>query len=668
MSKRAIYSRVWLFTFFIFTVYSIGLLSDTQTAEKDILKMRGIKVTGGAAPGYVEDRVCAMCHNEKYRSYQKVGMARSFYRPRADKFIENFKENRFYHKPSKRYYEITPQGDQLIFKRYQLDKNNIPINKFKKKIDWIMGSGNHSRVYIYQTKEGELYQLPLSWYTRTQSWGMAPGYDNPSHMGVSRRIRNECMFCHNAYPDIAEGSDYYEGDQRFPKNLPQGTGCQRCHGPGANHVRTIFSGEIDPEIIHKTITNPKKLSPDLRNDICYQCHLQPSVALFGVRRFDRTDYSFRPGQRLSDYLLHLDIKEEGKEKIERFEINHHPYRLMQSRCFIESKGKLSCLTCHDPHRKVPSQEREEHYRNACLQCHKAEHCKRKINSGKTPGPGDCVSCHMPERRTQDVIRVVMTDHLIQRQAPSEKIRLAPLKETLPTITDTFFLNPTQAPSGDLGDMYRVIAVLRAGGGAHVLDKLESLLKKSKPTELMPYLDLARGQLNRRRFAEAEQTINFILTQNPKQKKAKQWLGIALSGQNKIDKAIDVFKKNITEGNPGIETMYNLGRILLGAGQTQEAIKYLKQAKERRPVLTPAWYHLGNAQAKLSLDIEAIQSYKHALAIDPTDTRSYLAIGHILIKKGNHLEALRYWRFGKKIATDPEPIVKALAQYETTPKK
>jgi Tfp pilus assembly protein PilF len=668
MKKKTYINAVRLFFLFFLVVHTQGIPVPAQSEETDILKVRGIKVTGGAAPGYVEDRVCAMCHNAKYRSYQEVGMARSFFRPRADRFIENFKENHFYHEPSKRHYEISQQGDRLFFKRYQLAEKNTRINEFTIEINWIMGSGNHSRVYIYQTETGELYQLPLAWYTQTESWGMAPGFDRPDHLSVSRRVRSECMFCHNAYPDVPAGSDAFEGLQIFPKELPEGTGCQRCHGPGANHVRVVFSGELNPEKIRAAIVNPGRLTPQLRNDICYQCHLQPSVALFGVRRFDRGDYSFRPGQPLADYMIQMDIKEQGKDQVERFEINHHPYRLMQSRCFKESKDAMNCLTCHDPHRKVPVNERAEHYRNACLKCHKVEQCSREPHAKGAADPGDCISCHMPMRRTQDVVKVVMTDHLIQRQAPNKEQLLAPLKETIPVIVDAMFLDPQQAPAGDPGELYRVVAIFRAGGGAHVLDRLETIMAEVKPTELVPYLDLARGQLNFRRYAAAESTLKSILARDPDHGLANEWLGIALTGLKQTEKAIDAIRKSLKTGNLRPEAEYNLGRLLLAAGRTQEAVEYLKRAVEHRPILVPAWYQLGNAFARLKRLEDAIHSYKQALEISPTYTNAYLALGRILLEKGDRAEAFRYWRHGVKVAGDPKPIAAILAQHETSEQK
>lgn len=652
--------RKQLYVYFgLFCFLSVLLVKPAPAQESDILQVRGVTVTKGAAPGYIEDRVCAMCHSQKYRSYQEVGMAQSFYRPKAERFIENFKENHFFHELSKRHYEMIRRDDQLFFKRYQRDEKGNPINVFEIKIDWIMGSGNHSRVYLYQTEAGELYQLPVAWYTQTQSWGMAPGFDWPTHLGVTRVVRRECMFCHNAYPNVPVGNDAFEAPHVYPKQLPEGTGCQRCHGPGANHVRTVFSGELDTKKIRAAIINPKRLTPQLRDDICFECHMQPSVVIFGVRRFDRPVYSFRPGQRLSDYLVQVDVKEEGKEKIERFEINHHPYRLLQSPCFKESKGALNCLICHDPHRKVPKEKRAEHYRTACLTCHKADSCHLKSHSG------DCAYCHMPERRTHDVIQVVMTDHLIQRKPEEKKVRLAPLKETVPIIVDVQFMEPGQAPQGDLGEVYRAVSVMRAGGSINAVDRLAAMLPKANPPELVPYLDLAKGQMQYKRFAEAERTLKTILARAPELDLAEAWLGISLIGLNRKIEATGAIRRALKKMKTSAEAEFNLGWLFLEVGAAREAAVHIERAIQLRPNLVTAWLYLGHAQSKLNQPQKAIKSYKRTLEIDPTHTRAYLALGRVLLKTGNRTEAFRYWRHGVKVAAKPEPIAKALAKYSTS---
>src|SRR5436305_2815550 len=197
----------------------------------------GVPVTAGAAPGYVPDRVCRGCHEALYTSYQEVGMARSFYRPTPERRFEDFAAPPYYHAPSRQYLQIIPRGDGLVFRRWQKGTGDEPVHLFEQPVDWVLGSGHHARTYLYRTPDGALFQLPLAWYTQEHRWGMAPGYDRPDHEGVLRRVRRECLFCHNGYPDVAAGSDATGQPQLFPAELPAGTGCQRCHGPGAEHVR-----------------------------------------------------------------------------------------------------------------------------------------------------------------------------------------------------------------------------------------------------------------------------------------------------------------------------------------------------------------------------------------------------------------------------------------------
>ena len=206
------------------------------------------KVTTGAAPGYIEDKACAECHQELFDAYQQVGMANSFSRPSSDNLVEDFDKGHFFHKPSQRHYEMLQLGDRLIFRRYQLDEAGKPINEFERQVDWILGSGNHARNYLYQTEAGELYQFPVAWYPQEDRWAMAPNFDAAEHEGIYHAVTRDCMFCHNAYPEVPEGSDRHHRSQYFPRDLPQGLGCQRCHGPGAEHIASVESGSSSEEV------------------------------------------------------------------------------------------------------------------------------------------------------------------------------------------------------------------------------------------------------------------------------------------------------------------------------------------------------------------------------------------------------------------------------------
>src|SRR6185369_9051317 len=107
--------------------------------------------TGGAAPGYVEDRTCATCHRAVWDSYQDVGMARSFFKPSRERAIEDFGDR----------YTMSWRGDALWFTREQLDAAGKPILALELQVEWILGSGHHARTYLYRAGN-ELYQLPIA--------------------------------------------------------------------------------------------------------------------------------------------------------------------------------------------------------------------------------------------------------------------------------------------------------------------------------------------------------------------------------------------------------------------------------------------------------------------------------------------------------------------------
>ena len=55
----------------------------------------------------------------------------------------------------------------------------------------------------------------------------------------------------------------------------------------------------------------------------------------------------------------------------------------------------------------------------CLGCHRASLDKRValdklVGLSRHTASADCIGCHMPKRRTDDAVHVVMTDHWIQR--------------------------------------------------------------------------------------------------------------------------------------------------------------------------------------------------------------------------------------------------------------
>jgi len=472
-----------------------------------------------------------------------------------------------------------------------------------------------------------MFQFPLGWYTDTQQWRLSLGFEDASHYGLQRQVRRECMFCHNAFPDVPEGSDSHWQPHVFPKELPLGTGCQICHGPGANHIQTILDGG-SIEQVHEAIINPAKLPVEQRDSVCFQCHLLPAVSVIGSRNIERNDYSFRLGQNVSDNIHHVDIVDPELPQNERFEINHHAYRLRQSECFTKSEGKLTCISCHNPHEKVKPEQRIEHFSSVCLGCHK----KHDIDKNSKIEVNDYMSCHMSQRRTQDVIEVVMTDHKIQKFSASKTERFAPIKKKDPIINriDLLIKNPALSPL--LENIYTTMLLLISFSTSNLVSHYQSLLSNSASLNPLYYVDLAKAQIDLKQFDSALKNLELILKAEPNNLKALQLSAVAYISTKKFDLAETQLKKALLI-NPNVADLHiNFGLLYISTSRYDLAAKKLDQAIKLKPTLTRAWYYSGYLKALKRQHSEAIKDFKSTLEIDPLYDRAYLSIAQSFLKR------------------------------------
>jgi len=623
---------------------------EPAAAQDDRLSVLGARATEGAAAGYVEDKICANCHAGQYASYQSVGMARSFRRAGNAEHIEDFGRE-FFHEASERYYQILERDGSLIFRRFQRDKDGGTINEIEIPIAWVMGSGNRARSYLYQTDWGELFLLPLGWYSETASWGMSPGFEAADHPGINRAIQRACMFCHNAYPEVAEGSDAHYEMQLFPDDLPEGTGCQRCHGPGASHINTVLSGgEI--AAVREAIVNPAHLPNAQRDSVCFQCHMLPSASVVGSRRFGRGEYSFRPGEELSDYLLHVDVVEQGVDEADRFEINHHGYRLYQSRCFRESQGELACISCHDPHTKPESGKFRASVGRVCSGCHE--------NASELHAPdvelenGACVNCHMPNRRTRDVINVTMTDHRIATGPFDLDALVRPMEKEHLAITQIDILPLGETPGGIEAETYRMIAALRAGRSVQAAqERLEQVLEGTNYADSTPNIELATAQFNAGQFEAAEKTARQTVENGDALHAAYKILGVSLMGQNLRTESVAMLRKSL-EIQPDPEVHFNLAAAYLRYDQPELAEEQLDAAIALRPYMAVAWKYKALILGARGERQAARDAMVRSLQLEPRDLSVYNDLITLLREMGDSREADRYIELGTRVSQTLTP--------------
>jgi hypothetical protein len=155
--------------------------------------------------------------------------------------------------------------------------------------------------------------------------------------------------------------------------------------------------------------NPARLPGWLADNICMKCHQGGDVR---VDQPGKQEQDFRPGTPLDNVVaifkapLHRDSPPQSV-------LVEHYFGMTLSKCYRASAGRLSCITCHNPHAELSGREATEYYRAKCLGCHRPENCKLPAEERlRKSEADDCGSCHMPKRTVTTITHAALTDHSI----------------------------------------------------------------------------------------------------------------------------------------------------------------------------------------------------------------------------------------------------------------
>jgi tetratricopeptide (TPR) repeat protein len=413
----------------------------------------------------------------------------------------------FYHKASNRHYTVA--GGAM--KRYQLDAGGRPVNELERSITLAIGSGNHAITYAHRTLQGRLFELPLSWYAKLRGYAMSPGYDRSDHFDARREISDACLFCHSNGPQ------------------PAPIDCERCHGDSAAHRKQPGRGNI----LRTTSI-----------DTCLQCHLETSSNRFpdSLRQPGRDVFSYRPGEPLAAYKSYFAPPTDN-----RFEINHAGYRLLQSQCFRASRGRMTCVTCHDPHTAAVK-------RNGCQQCHAKPHSQ-----------ADCAPCHMPKRVTADAIHVAMTDHRIERRSRFTD----PVREEHTPYT------------GQLANFFTVadpLSLQRANLREPSISELQQFLA-ANPKDSGLWAALGNALL---RAGRPQEAVAAFEKANPRDTSAQTNVAVAHAVQGDSQAALAILQRAVADNPDHALAWINLGITQEALGNKKEA----RTAYDRAILLQP----------------------------------------------------------------------------------
>ncbi|MCX6382523.1 MAG: multiheme c-type cytochrome, partial [Armatimonadetes bacterium] len=239
------------------------------------------------------------------------------------------------------------------------------------------GSGKTGITFASVQGTTQLAEMRKSYFPNLRKWHFTPGQEGMKDKAMGRMYDGEfprrCVLCHA----VTVPTNTIVPEQKF-----MGVGCESCHGAGSAHINAIRTGNAG----NLNMEPLKQATGERINEMCGQCHMTE--------------------KRVEEMNM-------PRDSTGRFQ----PYGLALSQCFKKSSGKLTCITCHNPHADVSTDTPK--YEALCIQCHSASNkpasaapptkaCPVNANSG-------CIKCHMPPQKIfkGTELPIYMPDHYIR---------------------------------------------------------------------------------------------------------------------------------------------------------------------------------------------------------------------------------------------------------------
>ena len=422
------------------------------------------------------------------------------------------------------------------------DSDSIPV-------DAVFGSGLRGLTPVAFAPEGRLRELRLSFSHARDGWIPTPGGEedeDPLGDLDSPEESANCIGCHATAVS-------WDGEGRFdPHRALLGVTCERCHGPGLDHVETQAEGGAPGPIFH-----PGRLNSAEQAAFCGQCHRQPT--------------DFEPREILA--------RDPGLAR-------HAGASLMMSTCFRESPPEttITCTDCHDPHRPEPAGP--DRTRVVCFRCHQdapARHPETQVTAAS-----DCAGCHLPTER-EAFHGTPFTDHWIRtpgQQPPTpgspdgrrelawlERLYQARIPEKNP---------PAKAARLRTG-LAELLHIRGARGEAQVLLREALEFDPDYETRLKAGALLRDGG----RTAEALAIFREAASGRPRTPHAFFEMGDLLLDSGDFPAAVPPLTTaaSLSPDSAGVHAA--LGSALLGAGRAAEAVAALREALVLEPDIPAA---------------------------------------------------------------------------------
>jgi predicted CXXCH cytochrome family protein len=343
-------------------------------------------IAASSAAHYVGSAACRSCHGEIYERWQKTRMANVVQDPRLH--------------PAAIIPDLSKPDPLLTF-----SKSDIALTY-----------GSRWKQRYFKRIGDDYFVLPAQWDVThkvwrpyfvkngTDWWAVHYPPDN-----LQRPTGPLCDGCHSVNYDLAT------------KTVTEwNVGCERCHGPGSEHV-------ADPQ--RPAIINPAKLDYVRANDVCIQCHSQGQPLENPIQgKYYDWPVGFHVGLRLVDFWQ-LEAHQPGETTFTHFADGTAHKNRMQGNDFVQSvmyTHAVTCFSCHDAHGTANDAVLWKPAGTLCLDCHgpntaNGPHAASiEAHTHHAPdSPGSqCIACHMPKIE-QTVADINVRAHTFRFITPSQ---------------------------------------------------------------------------------------------------------------------------------------------------------------------------------------------------------------------------------------------------------
>jgi tetratricopeptide (TPR) repeat protein len=549
---------------------------------------------------YVGDKACAGCHPSQAETFRHHPMGRSM--TPISHLEKNVRFGKGNQNPFVRFgleFQVEPKDDKLVLHEVRRDAKGGVAAHHEEEMRFVLGSGASGHSFLID-HDGYLFQSPASWFSQKSIWDLSPGFTRAQLTG--RPVPAICLFCHSNHANPIPDTDNRYRQPIFDRLA---IGCERCHGPGELHAQRRERGE-EVEGLDDTIVNPSRLPSALREAVCQQCHL------LGNKRFlprGRDTFDYRPGLALHKYWaifvyvpkLTDDFKAVGQVE-----------QMYGSRCFEASKGKMGCISCHDPHALPALEKREGYYRSRCLKCHQEKDCGVPLAVRKeTTKEDSCIHCHMPQFAFSQVPHTAGTDHRI-RKSPQRTLRAGGKR--------------LQSGEMPIVNFYRDLLDPADEGANRDLGVALAMVAEANPN------------LRDSAAALAVPLLEKAVQEAPDDVLAWGFKAQALWHQDKGQAALDDLEKALAQA-PRREFLVRVAAAYAEQlGRDEEAIGYWQRAAEINPWRASYHEHLARLLAKQQNWPEALGACQAALRFLPADIDMRLILVTCYLRIGNKGEA------------------------------